>query len=49
MPRPYRADKPSDKAEKRDNDEAKPKDRMGDRPLPYTEKAHKKTEADKEE
>jgi hypothetical protein len=41
--------KPSDKPDKPDKPTAKPKDRTGGRPLPSTDKAHKKTEADKEE
>jgi hypothetical protein len=45
-PRPDRPDKPSDKPDKH---KAKPKDRTGGRLLPTTDKAHKKTEADKEE
>jgi hypothetical protein len=45
-PRPYRPGKPSDKP---DIHKAKPKDHTGDRPLPSNDKAHKKTEADKEE
>jgi hypothetical protein len=45
-PRPDRPDKPSDKPDKQ---KGKPKDRTGGRPLPSTDKAHKKTEADKEE
>jgi hypothetical protein len=42
-------DKPNDKTEKPDKCKAKPKDRTGGRPLPSTDKANKKTEADKEE
>jgi hypothetical protein len=49
MPRPDRPDKSSDKRVKPDNNKAKPKDRTGGRPLPSTDKAHNKTEADKEE
>jgi hypothetical protein len=48
-PRPCIPDKPSDKTDKPDKNKAKPKDRTGRRPLPSTDKAHKKTEADKEE
>jgi hypothetical protein len=48
-PRPDRPDKPNDKPDKPDKHKAKPKDRTGGRPLPSTDKAHKKTEADKEE
>jgi hypothetical protein len=44
-PRPCRPDKP----DMSDKYMAKPKDRTGGRPLPSTDKAHKKTEADKEE
>jgi hypothetical protein len=40
---------PNDKPDKLDIHQAKPKDRTGGRPLPATIKAHKKTEADKEE
>ena len=40
---------PNDKPDKPDKTKAKPKDRTGGRPLPPTDKAHKKTEADKEE
>jgi hypothetical protein len=47
-PRPGRPDKPNDKPDKPDKHKAKPKDRTGGRPLPSTDKAHKKTEADKE-
>jgi hypothetical protein len=47
-PRQDRPDKPSDKPDKLDKHKAKPKDRTGGRPLPSSEKAHKKTEADKE-
>jgi hypothetical protein len=48
-PRPDTPDKPNDKPDKPDKQKAKPKDRTGGRPLPSTDKAHKKTEADKEE
>jgi hypothetical protein len=48
-PRQYRPDRPTDKPDKPDKTKAKPKDRTGDRPLPSTDKTHKKTEADKEE
>jgi hypothetical protein len=48
-PRPDRPDKPNDKPDKPDKNKAKPKDRTGGRPLPCTDKAHKKTEADKDE
>jgi hypothetical protein len=48
-PRPDRPDKPNDKPDKPNKHKAKPKDRTGGRPLPSTDKAHKKTEADKEE
>jgi hypothetical protein len=48
-PRPDRLDKPNDKPDNPDIHKAKPKDRTGGRPLPATDKAHKKTEADKEE
>jgi hypothetical protein len=48
-PRPYRPDKPNDKPDKPDKHKTKPKDRTGGRPLSSTDKAHKKTEADKEE
>jgi deoxyhypusine synthase len=48
-PRPDIPDKPNDKPNKPDKNKAKPKDRTGGRPLPSTDKAHKKTEADKEE
>jgi hypothetical protein len=48
-PRLDRPDKPSDMADKPDKNKAKPKDRTGGRPLPSTDKAHKTTEADKEE
>jgi hypothetical protein len=48
-PRPYRPDNPSDKPDKPDKHKAEPKDRTGGRPLPATDKTHKKTEADKEE
>jgi hypothetical protein len=48
-PLPYRQNKPNDKPDKQDKHKAKPKDRTGSRPLPATDKAHKKTEADKEE
>jgi hypothetical protein len=47
--RPDRPDKPSDNADKPDKHKAKPKDRTGGHPLPSTDKAHKETEADKEE
>jgi hypothetical protein len=40
-PRPNRPDKP-------DKHKAEPKDRSGGRPLPATDQAHKKTDADKE-
>jgi hypothetical protein len=45
-PRQDRPDRPNDKPDKH---KAKPKDRTVGRPLPSTDKAHKKTEADKEE
>jgi hypothetical protein len=45
-PRPDKPDKPNDKPDK---NKVSPKDRTGGRPLPSTDKAHKKTEADKEE
>jgi hypothetical protein len=45
-PRPDRPDKPNDMPDKH---KAKPKDCTGGRPLPATDKTHKKTEADKEE
>jgi hypothetical protein len=48
-PRSERSDKPSDKPDMMDKNKAKPKDRTGGRPLPSTGKAHKKTEAYKEE
>jgi hypothetical protein len=48
-PRPDKPGKPNDKPDKPDKRKAKPKDRTGGRPLPATNKAHKKTEADKEE
>jgi hypothetical protein len=51
-PKPYRPDrphKPGDKPGMTDKNKAKPKDRTGGRPLPSTDKAHKKTEADKEQ
>jgi hypothetical protein len=48
-PRQDRPDKPNDKPNKPDKHKAKPKDRTGGRPLLATDKAHKKTEADKEE
>jgi hypothetical protein len=48
-PGPDRPDRPNDKPDKPDKPKAKPKDRTGGRPLPSTGKAHKKTEADKEE
>jgi hypothetical protein len=48
-PLPNRPGKPSDKPDKPDKHMAKPKDRMGGRPIPSTDKAHKKNEADKEE
>ena len=48
-PRRDRPDKPSVKPHKPDKHKAKPKDRTGGRPLPSTDKAHKETEADKEE
>jgi hypothetical protein len=47
--RPYRPDMPNDKPDKPDKPKAKPKDRTGGRPLPSIDKAHKKTDADKEE
>jgi hypothetical protein len=46
--RQNRPDKPSDKPDKPDKIKARPKDRTGGRPLPSTDKAHKKTEANKE-
>jgi hypothetical protein len=49
MPRQDIPDKPSDKPDEPDKNKAKLKDRTGDRPLPSTDKARKKTEADKEE
>jgi hypothetical protein len=48
-PRPDRPDGPNDKPDKPDKHKAKPKDRTGGRPLPATDKAHNKTEDDKEE
>jgi hypothetical protein len=48
-PRPNIPDMPNDKPDKPDKPKAKPKDRTGGRPLTSTDKAHKKTEADKEE
>jgi hypothetical protein len=48
-PRPDKPDKPNDKPDKPGKHKAKPKDRTGGRPLPSTDKAHKKTEADKGE
>jgi hypothetical protein len=48
-PRPGRPDKPNDKPDNSDKHKAKPKDRTGGRPLHATDKAQKKTEADKEE
>jgi hypothetical protein len=48
-PRPDRPDRQNDKPDKPDKHKVKPKDRTGGRPLPATDKAHKKTEADKEE
>jgi hypothetical protein len=48
-PRPDRPDRPNDKPDKPDKPKAKPKDRQGGRPLPSTDKAHKNTEANKEE
>jgi hypothetical protein len=48
-PRLDRPDMPNDKPDKPDKHKAKPKDHTGGRPLPSTDKAHKKTEADKEE
>jgi hypothetical protein len=48
-PRPDRPDKPNDKPDKPDKHKAKPKESTGGRPLPSTDKAHKETEADKEE
>ena len=47
-PKPDRPDMPNDKPDKPDKNKAKPKDRTGGRPLPSTDRAHKKTEADKE-
>jgi hypothetical protein len=46
-PIPCRPDKPSDKPDMTDKNKAKRKDNTGGR-LPFTDKAHKKTEADKE-
>jgi hypothetical protein len=48
-PRPNRPDRPNDKPGKPDKPKAKPKDRKGGSPLPSTDKAHKKIDADKEE
>jgi hypothetical protein len=48
-PRSNRPDKPSDKPDRPDKNKAKPKDRTGGRPLPSSDKAHNKTETDKEE
>jgi hypothetical protein len=48
-PRLDRPDKPNDKPDTSDKQKVKPKDRTGGRPLPATDKAHKKSEADKEE
>jgi hypothetical protein len=48
-PRLDRPDKPNDKPDKPDKHKGKPKDRTGGRPLLSTDKAHKKTEADKEQ
>jgi hypothetical protein len=48
-PRPGRPDKPSDKPDKPDKHKAKLKDRTGGRLLPVTDRAHKKTKADKDE
>jgi hypothetical protein len=48
-PRPDTPVRPNDKPDKPDKPMAKPKDRTGGRPLPSTDKADKKTEADKEE
>jgi hypothetical protein len=48
-PRPERPTNTIDKPDKPDKHNAKPKDRTGGRPLPATDKAHKKTEAGKEE
>jgi hypothetical protein len=48
-PRPDTPDMPTDKPDKPDQTKAKPKDRTGARPLPFTDKTHKKTEAGKEE
>jgi hypothetical protein len=47
--RPDRPDKPSDKPDKPDKHKTKPKDGTGGRPLLATDKAHRKTGADKEE
>jgi hypothetical protein len=48
-PRPDKPDRPNDKLDKPHKPKAKPKDRTAGRPLLSTDKAHKKTEADKEE
>jgi hypothetical protein len=48
-PRPDKPERPTDKPDKPHKTKAKPKDRTGGRPLPSTDKTHKKTEADKEE
>jgi hypothetical protein len=48
-PRPDKPDRPNDKPDKPDKTKAKPKDRTSGRPLPPTDKAHKKTEGDKDE
>jgi hypothetical protein len=48
-PRPNIPDKPSDKPDMPDKSKAKPKDRTGGRPLPSSDKVHKKAEAGKEE
>jgi hypothetical protein len=48
-PRPDRPDKPNDKPDKPDKHKVKPKECKEGRPLPATDKAYKKTEADKEE
>jgi hypothetical protein len=48
-PRPNKPDTPNDKPDKPDKHKSKPKYRTGGHPLPATDKAHKKTEADKED